>query len=148
MEKALDKLEEYHKWFTNPNIQCLTPTTFIIFRDGFTYSYGTARDGRPFVIMNVSVLNIEAYGQDCYYQAVNHVLNKALKTFIPGYMETYYYMIDLNEQLLSLPITLLGEVIKKIGNAYTGALEKLMIINCTMVSKWVFNRLKGFGFIS
>ena len=48
----------------------------------------------------------------------------------------------------SLPITLIAEVIKKVGNAYSGMLEKLMILNCTMLSKWAYNRLIGFGIIS
>jgi hypothetical protein len=42
----------------------------------------------------------------------------------------------------------LAEVIKKIGNAYSGLLHKLMIVNCTVVSKWMYNRLIGFGVIS
>jgi hypothetical protein len=72
--------------------------------------------------MSLSILDMEKYTQDNYYQAVNHSLNKTIKEFIPGYMESYYYMIDLNEQLLSLPLSQLGEVIKRIGNAYSGVL--------------------------
>ena len=79
---------------------------------------------------------------------MNYSINKALRNLIPGYLETYYYLIDLDEQMSSLPVTLLAEVIKKVGNAYTGVLEKLMVINCTMLSKWAYNRFKGFGIIS
>lgn len=63
-------------------------------------------------------------------------------------MERYIYMIDLEEKLLSLPLTSLGEMIRFIGTAYAGNLEKLFILNCTMMSKWIYNRLCGFGFIS
>lgn len=57
-------------------------------------------------------------------------------------------MIDLEGKMLSLPISKLGDIITKIGNAYTGRVKNLIILNCTTVSKWIFNRLVGFGVIS
>lgn len=149
MEKCLEKLVEYNKWFTNPSIQYLTDSTHEIFKEGFNYSYGKALDGRPFIIMNVSVINTDKYNIEIYLQAVNHCLNRVIKEeFIPGFIEHYYYLLDLNEQLLSLPLSSLGEIIKVIGNAYSGCLERLMIINCTYISKWIYNRLHGVGVVS
>lgn len=63
---------------------------------------------------------------------------------MPGYIESYYFILDLDEKLLSLPLSSLGDFIKVIGNAYSMFLGKMMLINCTTFSKWIYNRVTAF----
>jgi hypothetical protein len=145
LEQCMEKLEKYHQWFTNPEIQKVTDNTRSIFRDGFVYCYSKAKDGRVFIIMDLSVIAAERYTPDNYYQSINYVLNKAVKEmFVPGSIETYYFVIDLNEQLLTLPLTSFGNIVKEIANVYCMRLEKMFIVNCTTVAKWIYNRINSF----
>jgi hypothetical protein len=63
---------------------------------------------------------------------------------VPGSIENYYFILDLDEKLLSLPLSSLGDIIKVIANAYSMCLQKMLIINATTLSKWIYNRLTGF----
>ena len=111
---------KYHEWFNNPEIQIVTDNTNHIFKEGFVYSYGKTKDGRPFVVMNLGVFDLDKHSLNCYYQAMNNVLNRVVsEEFVPGCIEGYYFILDLDEKLLSLPLSSLGDIIKVIGNAYS-----------------------------
>lgn len=79
LEKCLERLVKYHEWFTSPEIQIVTDKTNQIFKEGFIYSYGKAIDGRPFVIMNLGIFNLDKHDLINYYQAMNQVLNRVIK---------------------------------------------------------------------
>lgn len=56
--------------------------------------------------MNLGDTDFDKYSLNIYYQALNHVNNKVIREkFVPGYIETYDYILDLNEKFLSLPIS-------------------------------------------
>jgi hypothetical protein len=98
-----------------------------------------------FIVMNLSLLHLEKYSESSYFQAMNHVFNRVIREeFVPGVLETYYLILDLDEQLLSLPLSSLGDIIKVLANAYSMCLEDMLIVNCTALSKWIFNRVKSF----
>lgn len=79
LERCLDRLVKYHEWFNNPDIQTLSTNAKQIFKDGFTYSYGKAIDGRPFVIMNLGVFDLDKHQVNHYFQALNNVLNRVVR---------------------------------------------------------------------
>lgn len=43
-----------------------------------------------------------------------------------------------------MPISSIGDIIQVLGNAYSMCLEKMMVVNCTTFSKWLYNRLQSF----
>ena len=69
----------HHKWFTSPQIQCMTEESRSILRDGFIYSYGKTKNGRPFILLNLSLLDTDRYQGDSYYQAINHIISRVVK---------------------------------------------------------------------
>lgn len=78
-------------------------------------------------------------------QAINHVINLTIREqLVPGRLETYYFVVDLNEQLLSLPLSSLGGIIKQIANVYSLRLERFFVVNVTTVAKWIYNRVSAF----
>lgn len=113
--------------------------------EGYIYCGGKAKDGRPFIVMDLSVLDTERHSSDSYFQAINHVINHAIREgFVPGLLETYYFVVDLNEQLLSLPLASIGGIVKQISNVYSLRLERFFIINITTIAKWIYNRISSF----
>jgi len=92
--------------------------------------------------MNLAVIDLDQYTVNNYYQVLNVVNNKVVKDqFVPGYIETYDYVLDLQEKFLTLPITSLASIIGVISDVYSMRLEKLKLVNCTMIAKWLYNRL-------
>lgn len=145
MEQCVAKLAIYHEWFHNPDIQTITAQTHSVLREGFVYSYGKGREGRPFVIMNISRMDLDKFPLNVYYQALNHVNNRVIREeFTPGYIESYDYILDLEEQLLSLPLGSLSSIIKVISDVYSMRLAYMKIVNCTFATKWFYNRLANF----
>lgn len=70
---------KYHEWFTNPDIQTLSSDAKQILKDGFAYSYGRTLDGRPFVIMNLGVFDLDRHNMNHYLQVLNNVLNRVVR---------------------------------------------------------------------
>ena len=98
----------------------MTDNTNNVFKEGFVYSYGKTKDGRPFIAMNLGVFDLNKHSLNSYYQAMNNVLNRVLsEEFVPGSIENYYFILDIDEKLLSLPLSSLADIIKVIGNAYS-----------------------------
>lgn len=113
--------------------------------EGYIYCGGKAKDGRPFIVMDLSVFDAERHSGDSYMQATNHVINRTIREeMVPGRLETYYFVVDLNEQLLSLPLSSLSGIIKQISNVYSLRLERFFILNITTVAKWIYNRVSSF----
>ena len=145
LEKCLERLAKYSEWFSSPDIQQLSESGRAILKEGFVYSYGKAKDGRAFVVMNLSILDLSKHLLVNYYQAINFVLNKVIREeFVPGSIENYYFILDLDEKLLGLPISSVGDIIQVLGNAYSMCLERMMVVNCTTFSKWIYNRVQAF----
>lgn len=70
------------------------------------YTYGLTKEGRAFIIMNIGDMDFDNFQLTHFYQAINHVNNKVIhEKFVPGKIETYDYVLDLNEKFLSLPIS-------------------------------------------
>lgn len=42
------------------------------------YSYGYAKDGKPFIIMNGGKVDMDKYKAMSYYQAMNYINNKVI----------------------------------------------------------------------
>lgn len=57
---------------------------------------------------------------------------------MPGKIETYDYILDLNEKFLSLPITSIKEIIKTFSDVYSMRLQNMYIVNCTHFAKWIY----------
>lgn len=113
--------------------------------EGYIYCGGKAKDGRPFIVMDLSVFDAERHSGDSYMQATNHVINRTIREeMVPGRLETYYFVVDLNEQLLSLPLSSLSGIIKQISNVYSLRLERFFVLNITTVAKWIYNRVSSF----
>ncbi len=53
-------------------------------------------------------------------------------------------MIDLDEHLLTLPFTSLIKFLEESTEAYNSCMEKIMIVNCTPIAKWIVNRVLSF----
>lgn len=86
LQKCLNKLVEYNEWFTSPSVQNLSSDAYELLKEGFVYSYGKALDGRPFIIMNVSLYS-DKYSEDSYNQVTNLTHNRVIsQDFIPGYI--------------------------------------------------------------
>ena len=113
--------------------------------EGYIYCGGKAKDGRPFIVMDLRVFDAERHSGDSYMQATNHVINRTIREeMVPGRLETYYFVVDLNEQLLSLPLSSLSGIIKQISNVYSLRLERFFVLNITTVAKWIYNRVSSF----
>lgn len=97
MDNCLSRLQRYHEWFNDPKIQKLTKESRGLLKKGFVYSYGVTKDNYPFSIMNLGDTDFDKYPLHIYYQALNHVNNRVInEKFVPGYIETYDYILDLN----------------------------------------------------
>jgi len=94
--------------------------------------------------MNLACLDLSKHSVVNYYQALNVVNNRIIKDdFVPGYVETYDYVLDLEERFLTLPLTSLGSIIKIIADVYSMRLERLKIVNCTTASKWIYTKVES-----
>lgn len=64
--------------------------------------------------------------------------------FVPARVETFTIILDSKGRTLSLPLTSLSKIIKKISDAYSMRLEKMMIVNCTYTVKIAFVAVRQF----
>lgn len=113
--------------------------------EGYIYYGGRAKDGRPVMVMDLSVFDAERHSSESYMQAINLIINRTIKEELePGLRETYYFVIDLNEQMLSLPLSSIGGIVKQIANVYSLRLERFFVLNITTVAKWIYNRISSF----
>jgi hypothetical protein len=93
--------------------------------------------------MSLGDVNLERYPLNVYMQALSHVTNAMIREkLIPGHVETYDYILDLNQKFLSLPITALKDIISSISIAYSMMLGKLYIVNCTSFAKLIYNGIE------
>ncbi len=89
--------------------------------------------------MNLGDMDFDKYPLECFFQVLNYVNNRVInEQFVPGSIETYDYILDLNEKFLSLPITSLNAYISRISNAYSMRMRKMYIVNCTSFAKFLY----------
>jgi len=107
---------------------------------GFNYCYDYSISGRPFAVMQMGIVDLEKFRLSSYMQAMNHVNNKMIEEkLVPGKIETYDYILDLNEKLLGLPISALRDIVGRISEAYSMMLGKMYIVNITSFAKFLAN---------
>ena len=70
--------------------------------------------------MDFSQIDLTKYELDDYYCAINTVISIVRRhCFIKGVIETYLFVIDTGEKVLSLPVDAIGRIIKKLAIVYS-----------------------------
>ena len=116
-----------------------------LLRNGWLYHYEFSKEGRPFVVMQMGGVDLKRYSQQHYYQAINKVHNHVIeKKFTPGRIESYDYIIDVREKLLTLPVSTLQEIVHTISYSYSMKMRRIWVVNANTLVKWGYQALKGF----
>lgn len=86
---------------------------------------------RPILIMNLELVNVKQFGEECYINAFSYFLGIIVKyCMIPGKIENWIFVMDSKGLGLgSFPFKVIGTTIKTMQLNFCGRLEKLYILN-------------------
>jgi hypothetical protein len=130
---AYENLKKHIEWFQEPIINSLNRSQGRkILMDGVFYTYGRDEEYSPVIYVYPSQIDTSKYSLLDYCNALFMLLSPIEQfMLVPGIIESYNVIIDMENKPFHLPMMSIRETIQKVIYAYPFRLKRMFFLNTT-----------------